>query len=247
MTKTVLILHGWPQYRLESYFLNKHFRDKGFSLICPDLFDQRFEFTLANIMYKVREMLKGETPDAIVGISLGGLVLPYIASQFPESKLIFVASAANMRSKSKIFNLVFSLVQIKFLLFLPKLVFKMPERLFEKIYRLVNPFKGDEKDRDIYEEDTKANVKFIRSIPIEKEMEIIDFVRRTDNRLLLKGMKNETLIFSGENDLLMPLKKGEELARLLENSQLIINKGEHFNVFGPKDLVLVEKFILSKT
>lgn len=243
--KTILVLHGWPQYRLESYFLSKHFRDRGYRVIYPDLFDQRFEFSLPNMMHKIQEMLDGERPYAIVGISLGGLVLPYIATQFPESKLIFIASAANIRSKSKFFNLIFGLAQNSVFMFIPWYILKLPNSHFEKIYRSVNPFKGGEADRVEYDRDTKANVDFIKSIPIEKEMEIVNFVRSVDNRLLLKGMKNKALIFIGEGDLMMPKEKGEELKKLLVNSELIINRGEHFNVFGPKDLVTVEKFLKS--
>lgn len=241
--KTILVLHGWPQYRLESYFLSKHLRDKGYRVIYPDLFDSRFEFTLPNMMHKIQEMLNGEKPYAIVGISLGGLVLPYIAAQFPESRLIFIASAANMRSKSKIFNLIFKLAQSSFFMFVPRQILKLPHDHFEKIYRSVNPFRGNDLDRGEYERDTKANVEFIKSIPIKKEIEIINFVKGIDNKLLIKGMKNKALIFSGEGDLMMPKEKGEELKRLLVNSNLIINHGEHFNVFGPKDLVIVEKFL----
>jgi pimeloyl-ACP methyl ester carboxylesterase len=241
--KTILVLHGWPQYRLEGYFLSGHLRAKGFRVIYPDLFDQRFEFTLPNLMHKIREMLDGEKPEAIVGISLGGLVAPYIASQFPDAKLIFVASAANMRSKSKVFNMIFSFAQNPIFMSLPKYILNLPNSQFEKIYKLVNPFKGDESGREEYERDTKANVEFIKSISVKKEMEIVNLVKSVDNRLLLKGMKNKTLIFSGEGDLMMPKEKGEELHRLLVNSELIVNKGEHFNVFGPKDLETVESFL----
>lgn len=241
--KTILVLHGWPQYRLESYFLSRHLKDSGYKVVYPDLFDGRFQFTLPNLMHKVRERLDGETPAAIVGISLGGLVAPYIAAQFPDSKLIFIASAANMRSKSKVFNLIFKLAQNPALMSVPKHVLRLPSRHLERIYKLINPFKGTDSDREEYERDTKANINFIKSIPITKEVEIIDFVKSVDNRLLLKGMKNRCLIFSGEGDLMMPKEKGEELHRLLENSRLIINKGEHFNVFGPKDLSTVERFL----
>lgn len=60
---------------------------------------------------------------------------------------------------------------------------------------------------------------------------------------LLKGLKNKSLISSGYNDLLMPLEKGRELNDLLENSKLIINKGEHFNVFSESDLETVENYV----
>lgn len=241
--KTILVLHGWPQYRLESYFLSKHLKDKGYRVIYPDLFDQRFEFTLPNMMHKIREMLDGSEPAAIVGISLGGLVAPYIASQSPKSKLIFVASAASMGSKSGVFNMILSLMDNSIFRSMPGYLLRLPNDRLEKVYRLINPFRGGEAEREEYDRDTKANIQFIKSIPITKEMEIINFVKNVDNRLLLKGMKNKTLIFSGEGDLMMPREKGEELHRLLINSKLIINKGEHFNVFGEKDLKTVEEFL----
>ena len=242
--KKILILHGWPQYRLESYFLTKHLKEKGYKIVYPDLFDKRFEFTLPNLLHKVNEMLNNESPDVIVGISMGGLVLPYLARQFPESKLIFVASGANIKSKSNIFNTLFKIANTTFSKKLFKLFFELPDKHLESLYRLINPFKGNVENYEIYEKDTKENIAFIKSIPIEKELEIVNFVKNTNNRLLLQGLKNETLIFSGEDDLMMPKEKGIELKKLLQNSHLIINKGEHFNVFGKKDLKIVEDFLL---
>lgn len=243
--KTILILHGWPQYRLESYFLSGHLREKGYRVVYPDLFDQRFEFTLPNLMHKTYEMLNGETPFAIIGISLGGLILPTIASQFPSSKLIFIATGTNMKSKSKAFNAAVFVVQNPLFNFISEYLLNLSNNHLEKIYRLINPFKGQEADKEEYERDLKANVEFIKTIPVKKEIEIINFRKQVNNRLLLKGMKNKSLIFSGEGDVMMPKEKGEELHSLLVNSQLIINKGEHFNVFGPKDLETVEKFLES--
>lgn len=244
--KIILILHGWPQYRLESYFLTKHLKDKGYKIVYPDLFDQRFEFTLPNLLHKVNGMLNNVKPVAIVGISMGGLVLPYLGQQFPESKLIFIASGGNIKSKSKIFNLILKNANSKFSKIIFKLIYSLPERYFEKLYRLINPFKGKaaSNEYEVYEKDTKENVAFIKSIPIEKELEIVNFVRNTDNRLLLQGLKNKALIFSGENDLMMPKEKGVELKNLLINSRLIVNQGEHFNVFSDKDLQIVEEFLL---
>lgn len=41
----------------------------------------------------------------------------------------------------------------------------------------------------------------------------------------------------------MPAERGKLLHKLLENSELIINDGEHFNVFGEKDLPKVDQFL----
>lgn len=241
--KTILILHGWPQYRLESYFLSKHLRDKGYKVVYPNLFDERFEFTLPNLMHKTSEILDGEIPLAIVGISLGGLVLPFIASQYPSSKLIFIATGANMKSKSKAFNAAIFIAQSTVFGFFLNYLLSLSNRHLERFYRLIIPFKGEEVDREEYERDLKANVEFIKTISIKKEVEIINFRKHLDNRLLLKGMKNKSLIFSGEGDMLMPKERGEELHRLLVNSRMVVNRGEHFNVFGPKDLKTVEEFL----
>lgn len=245
MAKIILLLHGWPQYRLENYFLNKHFENKGYKVVCPDLFDKRFEFSIPNLIHKIQSVLGNNKPDGIVGISMGGLVAPYFASLYPESKLIFVASAANLRSKSKIFNFFLKLAQKSLSVIFFKAMLRLPNDLLEKVYRLINPFMGSHTDKEAYIEDTKANVEFIKSIPIEKEKEIIKFVISVDNRPLLKGVQNKSLIFSGAGDRLMPLEKGQELHRLLQNSRLVIKRGEHFNVFGEKDLETVDAFLQS--
>ena len=78
---------------------------------------------------------------------------------------------------------------------------------------------------------------------MEEEAEIVRFIHGADNTELLKKIKNRTIIFNGEKDLFMPAERGLLLHRLLVNSELVINDGEHFNVFGEKDLPRVDQFL----
>lgn len=132
--KTILILHGWPQYKLENYFLTKELVDKDYQVICPNLFDENIEFNLQNILKKTLHLLKGEAPYAIVGISMGGLILPHLTKEFPKSKLIFVASGANIKSESKIFNLLLQITNIRLFKIILDLIYKLPNIYFEKLY-----------------------------------------------------------------------------------------------------------------
>ncbi len=243
MSKTILVLHGWPQYKLDDHFLNIYLGEKGYKVICPNLFDSAFEFSKTELVRRITVLLKGETPDGIIGISMGGLLLPDIAVKFPKAKLIFIASAAKLGSNSKIFNLAIKLAHRPFAARIMERLLRLPDNQFEKLYKFINPFHGQKSDYIGYQRDTKSNVKFIKSIPVKKELEIIDFVKNTSNTDILSKMKNKALIFSGEEDMFMPSLRGEELRGLLVNSQLIMNCGEHFNVFGPRDLDLVEDFL----
>ena len=71
----------------------------------------------------------------------------------------------------------------------------------------------------------------------------MDFVTQTDNTKILRSLNNKTLIFSGENDLLMTKDGGEELSKLIKNSKLVINNGSHFNTFTEKDLVKIDNYL----
>jgi pimeloyl-ACP methyl ester carboxylesterase len=236
MTKVALVLHGWPESRTEDSFYYKYFKDRGYDVLAPNLFDGSFTFDIHNVGSRIKKQLRSRKIDVIVGISMGGLILPYIAKDHPGAKLIFIASGAHLKSKSGFFNLAFTLLRKQYILKSIAWILLLPDSVLKFFYQLANPFTGSGRDLLAYEKDMLHNIKTIKGIPVEKETEIINFVSKVDNTDLLRGIKNASLIYNGRKDLLMPAERGEELHQLLKNSQLIINGGEHFDVFTEKNL-----------
>ena len=118
----------------------------------------------------------------------------------------------------------------------------IPLSMIGFLYSLFNPFTGEEKDREIYEKDMKLNLNEIKKHSFSKHLMLLDLVCKIDNRKLLSTIRNTALIFDGENDRWMG-GGGKEISKFLENSKLIVNKGEHFNVFDKRDLTEVKKFL----
>jgi len=211
--------------------------------LTPDLFSKSFVLNPQNTVSIIKGILGGRGIDVIVGISMGGLILPFVAEDHPEAKLIFIATGPSLKTKSRFFNLFFKLLKNPFILKCLSWILFLPDNVLTYFYRLANPFNGSEKNRMAYEKDMFHNIELIRRIPIEEEAEIIDFASRVNNNSLLEKLLNQTLIYNGKKDLFMPAERGEELHKLLTNSRLIINNGEHFDVFTEENLKEWDQFI----
>ena len=241
--KNALILHGWPEHRVDKYFLTEHLRKLGYRVLTPDMFVRGYVFDPKNVVNKVKELLDGQGLDFAVGISLGGLVLPYVALEYPEAKLLFMSTGPYLKADSPFFNFIFGLFRNIGFLKMMSWVLKLPTPVLAMFYRLGSPFNGTAEEQEEYDRDMEHNINLVRGIPVEEEVEIIRFVHHADNTELLGKIKNETIIFNGEKDLFMPAERGRLLHKLLVNSELVINDGEHFNVFGEKDLPRVDQFL----
>jgi pimeloyl-ACP methyl ester carboxylesterase len=243
MKRSVLILHGWPRPVGKDSLYYKYFRDWGYEIIEPEIFSSDFVLTRDNAKKYILDKLEEKSPNVIIGISMGGLLAPHIVQEFPRAKMILIATAPRLKPKAKGFILLIDLAKNKKLLNALNVVKELPEKYLYKFYEAVNPFNGDEKERLVYVKDMKQNFKYILDIPIEKEGEIVDFVTATDNTEILKTLKNKTLIFAGKNDLLMPQTEGDELAKLLSNSRMVVNHGSHFDVIAEPSFIEIEKFL----
>src|SRR3990167_8346643 len=137
--KHALILHGWPQYRLDRYFLSRHLQNVGFNVIAPNMFSRNYTFTPANVLQDVLIRLNGAKLDLIVGISLGGLIAPHVVRHFPEAKLVFIGTGPRLKSKSKNFNLIVNLGRILLNLGVANLLLKLPDGILRIFYRWANP------------------------------------------------------------------------------------------------------------
>ena len=241
--KTALILHGWPQFRLEKYFLTIFLKGKGYKVLIPNMFVREYVFSPENVLKKVRNMNGKSDIDLIVGISLGGLIAPYIAREYPKAKIILIGTAPRLKTDVLIFNIYTRIAKFKPVkkLLLPILI-DSPKQLMLFLYHLGNPFSGSPERIKQYKTDADLNIDFIKKIPISEEEEILDFILTTNNTVLLKSLKNESIIFCGKNDLLMG-RGGVELGKLLCNSKTYFSKGSHFDAFTEQDLEKIDKFI----
>ncbi|OGM08336.1 hypothetical protein A2159_03300 [Candidatus Woesebacteria bacterium RBG_13_34_9] len=240
-----LILHGWPQYRVDRYFLSNHLRKNGYKILTPNMFSRGYIFSPANVLNEVLIKLNNNELDLIIGISLGGLILPHIARHFPNSKLIFIGTGPKLESKSRNFNLMVKVAKTFLSFGFLSLLLKLPDSVIRYFYKVANPFTGDLSRKQKYDIDTCKNIKFIKSISLNEEKEILNFVTEVDNSNILGKLNNKSLIFNGENDLLMTTKGGKKLHRLLKNSKFVISKGSHFDSFTRENLDEVDKFIAS--
>lgn len=216
---------------------------KGYKVLTPDLFGLGSNFSIENIHNELIKRIDGRKPDLIAGISLGGIIMPYIAKDYPDAKLIFIATGSSLKAESPLFNLFIKLSKYKSVLKLTETILKLPVRVIASVYKLANPFHGTPEEKKEYEDDMYININFIKGIPVSKEIEIVKFVSNADSSEILGKLKNHSLIFNGKHDLFMPEERGASLHRLLKNSELIVNDGEHFDVFTKKDLAKVDEFL----
>ena len=56
-------------------------------------------FNVEGIKNKIQCELNGTVPDVIVGISMGGLIAPHLAKDYPTTKLIMIASGPKLKTK----------------------------------------------------------------------------------------------------------------------------------------------------
>ena len=184
--------------------------------------------------------MRGLNPDVIIGVSLGGLILPKVATYYPKAKLIFVASSTSANPKSKLFKSLLNILATSKLL---SVALQFPDPILSRLYTFFNPFYGDKRYRHLYEKDRKLNLKKIREISLDKHRKILKFIIGTDNSTILSALKQNTLILSSNNDPLTPTEEGEKLHRLIKNSRFVKVNGGHFEVIGKSEIREIERFL----
>ncbi len=244
MKKVALILHGWPQTEMNQHFLVKFMKSRGYLVNVPNLYEIEKSWDINQVTDFIIAKLKGATPDLIVGISLGGLILPHIAVRYPNSKLVFIASGVKFNPKFILTKFGITLLKIQLVrkMFV-KIGNKIPTAILEFIYRAFNPFKGKLEDKKLYGDDLRCNINAIKDHSFEKHLILLDLITRLDNKSVLSNLRNKALIFTGENDILMPKSCGEEIQKYLSNCELVIKNGSHFNIFGEEDLQKLNEFL----
>lgn len=199
--KTALVLHGWPQSFATEHPLNNLLTSFGYGILTPDLFSDDNLLDSKNLQNWIARKLGKKKLDLIVGISMGGLILPQVAKNYTEAKLIFIASGTKFDPKVKRLKSAIEFCQTKFGMKLAGLLINIPQVLFEFLYKIFDPFSGDESEHRGYIDDMRQNLIAIKKIPIAKHAEIAKVVTDTNNQELLKKLRNRTLILSGKKDL----------------------------------------------
>ncbi len=238
--KTCLIIHGFPQELHEDHPVYLFFKQKGYRIFAPKLFSGKSDFNLPNTLEIINKSIKTK-PDIILGFSLGGILLPYVAEKYPDARLIFIATASRLNPRRGIRHIA-NLMRTPLIYPLLGAMKIMPYSVYFSLYNLFVPC-GKDDDKTWYMKDKRYNYEAMRAFKARKVMQIIDFLCRTDNTALLKKLKNKSLIVSGTNDLMMPLEEGKKLKGLLKNSTLITLDRSHFGLIDTESLSNINGWI----
>jgi len=236
MTNTkpcALILHGWGREAgRQQTALIAYLSSRGYE-VCVPQFCNTDRFSIEEVRHAVIQSLHERVPGIIVGISLGGLILPPLATLFPQSKLIFLATGPRLAFQNWVLRKALPFFGTATGSSVFSLLRKVPFDLFLSVYmffgtRLVSI----ERSPDDLLHDMAENVKVLKDITPQFQRDIVRFVTSVDNADSLRKLPNKTLIISGSHDPLMPLALGQELHRLIPDSKLCITQTrDHATVF----------------
>lgn len=243
MNKCALIIHGWPQPVTPNHPLIPVLKEKGYRIIAPNMFVLK-SINLEETILLLKNSIKGKDVELVIGISMGGLILPHLLTYFPNAKLIFIASGTKFDPELKFAKLLIrsNLINIipdpsLFIKFIPKFALNF-------IWSIISPFKGNLIEKKEYENDRDENFKVMSNLTSKKCREIYHMIRSIDTSWLLKNVGNPALIVSGKYDTLMPYKLAKDLSLILKNSKMIETNNEgHFGVLNREMLTKITAFI----
>ena len=238
---TAIIFHGFPDALKANNPLYSYFKERGWRLIMPDLLTESYHFNATKVIKNTMEILGDTYPNVIIGISLGGLLAPFLAKSYPKSKLVLIGTGPYFKTKIWIYNFLVYLEANDKNLYLIKLLKLTPRWLFRFIYKIFN--RSDSLPNADYRSRADENYDGTFRVPTQKIREILSFVTTTNNKNLLQNLTNETLIFAGKSDLMMPLYLSKELNYLIKGSKLRISNRLHYDVFSKEDVRFLDRFI----
>jgi pimeloyl-ACP methyl ester carboxylesterase len=243
--KVALLIHGYPEPIYESSPLYQYFQKQGYSIVAPYLFSSEFRLTPQEVKKYVERKLDGQKPDVIVGVSLGGLLAPNIAQDYPNAKLVMVATGPYIRTEIGPYNRILEFVG-RTHTFTPLywVLRSTPTWFYSLVYKTFNHSKLNPDERQKLETHIKENWSCVTAIPKGEDEEVIDFVTNVDNTMILRSLKNPTIIFAGDGDIMMPSRLSGELKELIKNSDLVLgNNKEHWNVFDESNWKDLDSFL----
>lgn len=239
--RVALILHGWPGPNTAGFSLCQLLKSNGYQLIIPKLMAiPSLPYTMEKMVNIITTALNDRKPNIIIGISMGGLLLPHIAKDYSKAKLIFIASGTKLKPIGTA-NLYFTLLKSVIGRQLITFSYCLPEKLIAQIYLLGRITQGGNKQEALL--DLRENLNATKKYPPENHHSLINCLVKVDNTKLVSSLPNQTLIFAGTKDVFFPPEISNQLHPLLINRDVVWTARPHFCVFGKKELPHVEKFI----
>ncbi len=244
-SKISILVHGFPEPIYKNHALYKYFDERGYSIISPYLFNSDFDLTQEEVLKYIEEKLDGKSPDVIVGVSLGGLIAPYLAKEFPEAKLVLIATGPYVETSITPLNDLLSFLKKTWTLTpVHWIMTRTPTWIYSVLYRLCNSPKDNPKELKNLGNHIKQNWTCLTKIPLSEDREIIDLLAYTDNTLLLRSLKNETIIFTSNGDVLMPSNLSLKMRDLVKRSSFILTENRlHFNIFNEDNYKQLDNFL----
>ena len=209
----------------------------------PDLMIDVDHFNVEGIKNKIQCELNGTVPDVIVGISMGGLIAPHLAKDYPTTKLIMIASGPKLKTKIPVFNFLIRLEKYDTSLFLWRLIKRIPKSVYLLVYKTFSKYKNNATTMEEYINKANENWNSLQKIPINKVKEVLKFATETDNTDLLTKTVNKTIIIAGRSDKLMPQTHSEKMAGCIKQSRLVTLNRAHYDIFTHNDYALLYDFL----
>jgi pimeloyl-ACP methyl ester carboxylesterase len=243
-SKTVVLIHGFPEPIYTNNPLYRYFDKLGYTIIAPYLFSPGFRLTEEDVVRHIKSELKDRVPDVIAGVSMGGLVAPAVAQEYPEAKLILIGTGPYVKPHLKSMDTLMKIGRTRFFDLIYNAIEMVPTPLYAFFYKLFNHPKLTPSQKLQLNEHIVKNWTSIKSIAESEDREVIDFLATVNNTFLLKNLKNKTLIFAADADTLMPPALSRKLNRFVKGSKLVIGKNRiHYTVFDETDYPFLNNFL----
>lgn len=235
------MLHGWPQAIGEDHSLVKLLKKRNYVVFTPFLLEMKPELNIKNTLSRIEDELAGKKPDLIIGMSMSGFLIPYIAKKYPEAGVVLIATAARFRSKSKFFGGLVFLIGSGF----------WGEGIVYMLLRTAPTFMrwwykqltSNGKSGKYLQSDIDKSVKELALINPRKHYEAARMIWWMDNREIWQSLANRTLVLSGHEDIIMPEEAGRELAGLIKNCSFMVTHASHYNVLNRETYPVIDKFL----
>jgi esterase/lipase len=241
MKKIAVVLHGWPVPVNQSNKVCDILVVAGYKVVMPEYMKLSGDFSPNKVVEHIVKILEKNKPELVVGVSLGGLLVPYLAKKFPEAKLLIVASGYEFRPKMKWFEKAVKGIAKKGENRTVKILGKMPWWMWSKCYKVLQQV--DRNDWKKIRKDVENFGKSIKLIKVQKQVQLAKFLEGCNNAALLRVLKNKTLVIAGQRDKLMPLDQSRMINILIEDCELVECDATHYRVLNEEVIEKIYNFI----